>query len=496
MKPQTVLVPLLAVLCQAIETARCSSNIHYPGDSVYENRLESYFSEIAKLRPQCLVQPVNTDEVASIVKTLVRANKTSPCHFAIRSGGHTPWAGASNIEDGVTVDLGFMNATTYSQETNLAHVQPGARCASVYSTLEKRGIAVAGGRSNTVGIGGLVLGGGISYYSGTKGMVCDNVASFEVVLASGKIINANHTAHADLFQALKGGSNNFGIVTKIDMFAFERTNLWGGIVAYPSSTIPQHIKALVNFDTKKDPHASVIFMLAHDSTTKQTMVVNTYEYTKPVARAPIFNDFLAIQNISDSTRITNMTDLTVEIENSFAYRHMFVTLTFQNDERVLQKGAALFDAMVKKLTPKDEEWKFYTLFQHLPPIFAKHSAERGGNVLGLERFKTNNILLMGYLSWKTPASDIIFQRALHQLIADLSAFAKSIGRDNPFVYLNYADGAQDPLRSYGEENVRKMRAAAEKYDPEGVFQTMVPGGFKIPKVPRASGYAGRKRDEL
>jgi hypothetical protein len=32
------------------------------------------------------------------------------------------------------------------------------------------------------------------------------------------------------------------------------------------------------------------------------------------------------------------------------------------------------------------------------------------------------------------------------------------------------------------ENVEKMKAAAKKYDPSGVFQKLVPGGFKISKV--------------
>lgn len=41
---------------------------------------------------------------------------------------------------------------------------------------------------------------------------------------------------------------------------------------------------------------------------------------------------------------------------------------------------------------------------------------------------------------------------------------------------------QDPLASYGPESVKKMKAAAKKYDPFGVFQKLVPGGFKISKV--------------
>lgn len=55
-------------------------------------------------------------------------------------------------------------------------------------------------------------------------------------------------------------------------------------------------------------------------------------------------------------------------------------------------------------------------------------------------------------------------------------------RNVEFRYLNYSDISQDPLSTYGEENVKKMREVAIRYDPKGVFQNRVSGGFKIPKV--------------
>lgn len=57
-----------------------------------------------------------------------------------------------------------------------------------------------------------------------------------------------------------------------------------------------------------------------------------------------------------------------------------------------------------------------------------------------------------------------------------------INADNEFVYLNYADVTQDPLKSYGEENVKYMQSVANTYDPYSVFQYQVPGGFKISNV--------------
>jgi hypothetical protein len=51
-----------------------------------------------------------------------------------------------------------------------------------------------------------------------------------------------------------------------------------------------------------------------------------------------------------------------------------------------------------------------------------------------------------------------------------------------FRYLNYCDISQDPLSTYGEDNIKQMQEVAIKYDPTGVFQRRVPGGFKISKV--------------
>lgn len=76
----------------------------------------------------------------------------------------------------------------------------------------------------------------------------------------------------------------------------------------------------------------------------------------------------------------------------------------------------------------------------------------------------------------------MFEDAQRALIAEIAAFAKSRGKHHPYVYLPYAYRDQQPLESYGAANMDRIRAAARKYDPEGVFQSMVPGGFKITRV--------------
>lgn len=52
------------------------------------------------------------------------------------------------------------------------------------------------------------------------GLSCDNVYGYEVVLGSGEGISVTESAYPGLWLALKGGSNNFGIITRCDVVTF------------------------------------------------------------------------------------------------------------------------------------------------------------------------------------------------------------------------------------------------------------------------------------
>lgn len=69
--------------------------------------------------------------------------------------------------------------------------------------------------------------------------------------------------------------------------------------------------------------------------------------------------------------------------------------------------------------------------------------------------------------------------ARNKFVDDTSDIAKKHGTFSPFVYINYAGPNQDPLCGYGADNAGFIKETAQKYDPNGVFQTLMPGGFKI-----------------
>lgn len=145
-----------------------------------------------------------------------------------------------------------MNATSYDAETNIASVQPGARWGPVFQALEPYGIGVAGGRQTTVGVAGFLLGGGNSWFNNAYGWGCDMVKNFEVVLANGEVVNANADENRDLWISLKGGSGNFGLVTRFDLEGIPLADpanpvMWGGKMVWDISVIDDVIDTLVAF---------------------------------------------------------------------------------------------------------------------------------------------------------------------------------------------------------------------------------------------------------
>jgi FAD/FMN-containing dehydrogenase len=89
------------------------------------------------------------------VKTIAKHN----CHFAIKSGGHGMFEGASNADGGITIDLRNLDGLELSEDLATVRVGPGNRWGRVYEFLEKRGRMAVGGRISHVGVGGFLLGG-------------------------------------------------------------------------------------------------------------------------------------------------------------------------------------------------------------------------------------------------------------------------------------------------------------------------------------------------
>ncbi|KXX73524.1 Bifunctional solanapyrone synthase [Madurella mycetomatis] len=460
---------------ESLLAAGLQDRILLPGTPEYLARIDSYWSNSSKLRPACILQPQSAYEVADAVKALVAADQK----FAIRSGGCNFWP-SNNIENGVTIDLGRMAWVKYNSGNETVSIGPGTRWGQVYQHLAKYQRAVAGGREATVGVGGLVLGGGNTLFTGRHGFACDNVVEYEVVLASGQIIVATAGGpYDDLFVALKGGGNNFGIVTAFTMRALPCESIWGGGVMLPVDIMPAAADAFVEFtrNLADDPDSNLICMVAHLQPKPGIVIAALYANMAGVEKPPIFDKWLAFPELFASYKRTTILELMNTTEQATGYHGIWFTLSFANNTCILLRATELHAQLVSELESHipDHDFKTQCIFQPLPRVFAHRSAEAGGNVLGLERNCVDGVLWGAHVMVRTAALEAwAYPR--------LRAYAASVNGLLDWTTANYANPSQRVLQSYGPVNVERIREAARKYDPEGVFQRLCPGGFKILEV--------------
>ncbi|PKS05097.1 hypothetical protein jhhlp_008464 [Lomentospora prolificans] len=160
-------------------------------------------------------------------------------------------------------------------------------------------------------------------------------------------------------------------------------------------------------------------------------------------------------------------------------RHTTATITFMNDQLAILAVQEVMDKISQELQAKVPGMEFTVTYVPLPAIVQRHGLGRGENVLGIEYSKRDLIIAYATLSWLDSEFDGVMETAVRKWVEETNTVSEELGASHPFIYHNFAGSFQDPLCSYGPENVEFLREVSKKYDPERVFQTLVPGGFKV-----------------
>ena len=93
----------------------------------------------------------------------------------------------------------------------------------------------------------MLLGGGISHFGSQYGWSADLITEYELVLSDGQIICVNSKQYRDLCWVLKGGLNDYGIVTKFTIKTFPVTQVYGGSIIYGPTSFDDFVTAVANY---------------------------------------------------------------------------------------------------------------------------------------------------------------------------------------------------------------------------------------------------------
>ena len=307
----------------------------------------------------------------------------------------------------------------------------------------------------------------------------------------------------DLWRALKGGSNNFAIVTRFTARAFPSTKIWSGFL-YMHSSSSQVAKVLDAFQesvSRTDPNDSTSPFDSHaagplacfsyiQQIRIQAISVNLV-YTKDGGQSsglrknkwPQYwktSRFSSLWRIWSTLKYQTLTSATDEMDtlNPPGRRQVFATTTIKNDLTTLAASHSAYSEAIAPLRNAHVKGLVWTLvLQPLLPFWARKG---DANPLGLDKGSNAPlVIIMFTVNWDEGHDDEFVKTALRQTMEKIDDAARARKTDHPYRYLNNCAEWQRPFEGYGQENVQFLQNVSKTYDPDGLFQKGCVGGFKL-----------------
>ncbi|KAK4238693.1 FAD-binding domain-containing protein [Achaetomium macrosporum] len=478
--------------CQQL-AVKFSTKTYFPGSKNYTHYAEEEInSATCVLDPGCVFTPASARDVADALR-IIRDTRTT---FSVVSGGHMPVPGAQSNNGGVMIAMANINAKTLNAEKSVASIGPGNRWIDVYKWISPYGLAVAGGRYSDVGVGGLLVGGGINYFGNQVGWSVNTLVGVQVVLGDGSIIEANKHKNEDLFWALKGGGNNFGIVTRYDMTTIPLTAAYGGLIAWQGlEHTAQFIQATQDFLVSPDGIG--------DPFTEINPTVTLYpNQTGGALWQPVFNPFVSGNYSGVPRSIQNYTNIPNPVGNLLGQEADWVNNPIKVDSvnTVDVNGhGQMFGCLAARVAPGLVQLHVDTILKPAitalanvkdafvavspEPISKAHleAARRSGEyAIDLDPADGPFVVLLTSLSWANPADDETMLKFMETTLASLKAELIKRGIFYDYIYLNDAAPGQKPFPTYGKgKSLPRLKRVQAKYDRFGVFKNLITSGFKL-----------------
>ncbi|KAF8970541.1 hypothetical protein BDZ97DRAFT_1694265 [Flammula alnicola] len=459
-----------AICVQIAQAISSASGVFYPGDPLYEKGIFHYAISSTQ-QSKCVVEAGSPADVGKMLGILGRTRTP----FAVKGGGHATNPGFSSTPD-VHISMYRFSEIKYNATSQTADIGAGLIWDDVYAALEPLGVNVLGGRVTGIGVAGFTLGGGYSWKTNQYGLAVDNVVAFELVKVDGQVVIVTHASDPELFFGLKGGQNNFGIVTKFTLKAFPETQVWGGSIINLGSTIPDIKAATANFQTSvTDPKAAIIISYSYMAA---VIAVQQLFYDAPTRPPGIFDDFLAIPSIQSDISTRSFLSLvqSTQVNATAGIRGLY------NGVPILALTPGLSDVLLNEtmfwgaaLSDKSESFVAYDIELFLPSIYSHNPDKTAFPPVRDIPFQPFNIAY----AWNSSEFDPDFHDAVVASAAHIRKAALAEGQTQLVHapnYPNYAVAGTPLVDMYGV-NLPALQVLKARVDPENVMG--LAGGWKF-----------------
>lgn len=159
--------------------------------------------------PASVARPKSVEEVSSIVRWAAEED----VQLAVRGAGHSQ-GGQSLADGGVVLDTVWLNRME-PVGPDLVRAQGGARWGAVVDGLrDTERLPRVLVDTAEVSVGGTLSAGGFGTTSHRYGVQVGQLEQLEVVTGTGECLRCSSSRNADLFDAVRGGHGQFGIITE------------------------------------------------------------------------------------------------------------------------------------------------------------------------------------------------------------------------------------------------------------------------------------------
>ncbi|KAF7441303.1 hypothetical protein PC9H_001652 [Pleurotus ostreatus] len=497
--------PLAQIDYQKIATKFTDQGIHVfkKGTTGYNDSIRHVLQNGS--RPSAFaVQPLDVDQLA---KTMVILSENR-VPFGIKGCGSS-WNPGASSTNGVQIYMTFFDKIDFSNE---AYIDVGAGClwAQVYAAMENSGKNVVGGIG---GVATFLLGAAYSLSKSNQyGLTIDHILEMEIVLPNGKVMTVKEDGEgSDLFEALKGGGNNFGVVTRFRLKTHDQGPIWGGTFVFRNECETEVTNAINTFireemrreETHREPSCREAELFATfrsfvtDGELKHDISV-TCVYDGPKPERNPWASFVGISEKAGALKDSRQTNgVSYDINRlsdirSYTIVDALMSESFpgpQNHNTRGRLGCIMVNGYNKALI---------NTIASEAKVAAQEMKTRGGKLLSFPFFPCvtsifNNskpaawphsrdrviVPLSAYFLWEGQENDEFWSVRMQTTLNNIKAVARREGyiyEDSP-EYPTLAFGTTNAEEIY-RENLDKLVAIRKKYDPDNVMG--LTGGFKIP----------------
>lgn len=315
----------------------------------------------------------------------------------------------------------------------------------------------------------------------------DTISRYEIVLPDATIQNVTKDSDPDLFWALKAGTNNFGIVTNVQMKAIPYTPTWRSDMYYDWTKVSEILSLnheLFTKSTATDPDAMAWCAFSYVPDYNMYLIVKSSFHVAHATNETwpkAFQPYQSLEAIPGSqgarvgpmSRLIQDADITAMAEKRSLYKSVTLKPSVDLQQKILDMYQDAVEPVkdVPGLVPA-------IIFQ---PIPVRMMGQGDHNPFGLDPSEGPLVNFLLSWSWDGREDDGRIESALLSFSNRAETMAAEMGLLHRFIYPNYAWQDQDTYASFGEENASKMRLIQSRVDPLGIFNRngLCGGYFKL-----------------